>query len=67
MLDVTFDEDQCRARKGHAAQNLAMLRKVCLSLLKQDTSIKDSLRGKRYRAALDETVLKSILFPKSSK
>ena len=67
VLDVTFDEDQCRARKGHAAQNLAMLRKVCLSLLKQDTSINDSLRGKRYRAALDETVLESILFPESSK
>lgn len=67
VLDVTFDEDQCRVRKGHAAQNLAMLRKVCLSLLKQDTSIKDSLRGKRYRAALDESVLETFLFPQSSK
>ena len=67
VLDVTFDEDQCRARKDHAAQNLAMLRKVCLSLLKQDTSLKDSLRGKRYRAALDETVLETILFPERSK
>ena len=66
-MDVTFDEDQCRARKDHSAQNLAMLRKVCLSLLKQDTSIKDSLRGKRYRAALDESVLESILFPEPSK
>lgn len=67
VLDVTFDEDQCRARKDHAPQNLAMLRKVCLSLLKQDTTLKDSLRGKRYRAALDENVLEAILFPKSSK
>ena len=54
ILDVTFDEDQCRIRKGHAAANLAMLRKVVLSLLKNDTTIKDSVRGKRYRAALDE-------------
>lgn len=67
VLDVTFDEDQCRARKDQAPQNLAMLRKVCLSLLKQDTTLKDSLRGKRYRAALDENVLEAILFPKSSK
>ena len=67
VLDVTFDEDQCRARKGYAAQNLAMLRKVCLSLLKEDTSIKDSLRGKRYRAALDESVLETFLFPGGSK
>lgn len=43
----SFEEDQCRAREGYAAWNLAMLRKVCLSLLKQDTSIKDSLHGKR--------------------
>ncbi len=67
VLDVTFGEDRCRARKDHTAQNLAMLRKVCLSLLKHDSSIKDSLRGKRYRAALDETVLEGILFPKNPK
>lgn len=67
ILDVTFDEDQCRSRKGHAAANLAMLRKVVLSLLKNDTTIKDSVRGKRYRAALDENTLEKILFPQDSK
>jgi len=67
ILDVTFDEDQCRARKGNAALNLAMLRKIALSLLKQDTAIKDTIRGKRYQAALDENILESILFPQSLK
>jgi hypothetical protein len=67
VLDVTFGEDQCRVRKDHAPQNLAMLRKVCLSLLKQDSTLKDSLRGKRDRAALDENILEAILFPKNSK
>ena len=67
ILDVTFDEDQSRTRKGHAAVNLAMLRKVVLSLLKNDTTIKDSVRGKRYRAALDENILENILFPQSSR
>ncbi len=67
VIDVTFDEDQCRVRKGNAALNLAMLRKVTLSLLKHDTSIKDSIRGKRYRAALDENTLEQILFPLNSK
>ena len=68
MLEATFDDDQCRGRKGHAAQNLAMLCKVCLSLLKQDTSIKDSLRGRRYhRAALYESVVATFLFPQNSK
>jgi predicted transposase YbfD/YdcC len=28
VLDVTFNKDQCRARMGHAAQNLALLRKL---------------------------------------
>jgi len=67
ILDVTFNEDQSRARKGHAASNLAMLRKVTLSLLKQDTAIKDTMRGKRYRAALDENTLEQILFPPISR
>jgi predicted transposase YbfD/YdcC len=67
ILDVTFDEDQCRVRKGNAAQNLAMLRKIALSLLKQDTTIRDTIRGKRYQAALDENILESIIFPQKLK
>ncbi len=67
ILDVTFGEDQCRARKGNATINLAMLRKVALSLLKHDTTIKDTVRGKRYQASLDENVLEAILFPPNLK
>lgn len=44
-----------------------MLRKVTLSLLKQDTTMKGALRGKRYRAAREEIVLEAILFPENSK
>ena len=60
-LDVTFREDDCRVRKGHAPQNLSALRKFALSLLRQDTRYpKRSLRGRRktaeripdYRASL---------------
>ncbi len=67
ILDVTFDEDRSRVRKGHAAVNLAMLRKVSLGLLKHDTSIKDTIREKRYRAALSENILEDILFPQFSR
>lgn len=61
VLDVTFREDDCRVRKGHAPQNLSSLRKFALSLLRQDTQYpKRSLRGRRktadrlpeYRASL---------------
>jgi hypothetical protein len=51
---MTFDEDRCRARKGHAAENLALLRKLTLNLLRQDQTIKDTMRAKRIRAALCE-------------
>ena len=61
LLDVTFREDDCRVRKGHAPQNLSALRKFALALLRQDTRYpKHSLRGRRktadrlpdYRASL---------------
>jgi predicted transposase YbfD/YdcC len=52
-LDVLFDEDRCRTRQGHAAENLAWLRKMALSLFRHDDS-KGSIPTKRLRAALDD-------------
>jgi predicted transposase YbfD/YdcC len=60
-LDVTFAEDKSRARKDHSPLNLGMLRRLALSILRQDTSVKDNLRGKRLRAGWDEEVLLKIL------
>ena len=37
VLDVTFREDDCRVRKGHAARNLSAIRKFALSVLRTDT------------------------------
>ena len=61
VLDMSFNEDQCRARQGNAAVNLAMLRKTALSLLKHDKSVKDSVKGKRYQAALSEELLERFM------
>ena len=61
VLDVTFREDECRVRKGHAPQNFSALRKLALALLRTDqTYPKRSLRSRRktaeripdYRASL---------------
>jgi predicted transposase YbfD/YdcC len=61
VLDVTFREDDCRVRKGHAPQNFSALRKLALALLRTDqTYPKRSLRSRRktadrildYRASL---------------
>lgn len=61
VLDVNFTEDASRIRKQHAPQTSAMLRRLAVSILSQDTSLKESLRGKRYRASLSTEVLERIL------
>jgi hypothetical protein len=38
-----------------------MRRRLLLSILKRETSLKDSLRGKRLRAGRDEDMLLKIL------
>ncbi len=60
-LDVTFSEDRSRVRKDHGPANLGMLRRLALSILQQDTSCKDSLRGKRLSAGWDEERLLMFL------
>jgi predicted transposase YbfD/YdcC len=60
-LDVTFAEDHSRVRKDRGPENLAMLRRLVVSVLQQDTSCKASLRGKRLIAGWDEEALLKIL------
>jgi predicted transposase YbfD/YdcC len=60
-LDVTFGEDQSRARTKYAAQNLATLRRISLNILKKDNSKKLPLRRKRMVAALDDNYLKALI------
>ena len=67
VLDVTFTEDASRIRQRHAPQTSAMLRRLAVSILSSDTSQKDSLRGKRYRACLSTDVLERILLSFAAK
>jgi predicted transposase YbfD/YdcC len=60
-LDVTFNEDQSRIRLGHAAENAALLRRLALSILKQDTRYSNSLRCKRLRAGWETSTLEHFL------
>lgn len=59
-LDVTFKEDQSRAREGHAAQNLATLRRLALNALRREPG-KRSLRLKVKRAGWDNDYLLKVL------
>lgn len=59
-LDVLFAEDGSRIRKDNAPQNMTILRRLALNLLRQDSS-KGSLKMKRYQAGLDNNFLLQIL------
>jgi predicted transposase YbfD/YdcC len=61
QLDVTFQEDQCRIRKGHADTNFSSLRRTALSLLKNESSLKVGIKNKRLAAAWDDAYLEKVL------
>lgn len=60
QLDVAFAEDDNRVSRRRGAENLAVLRRLALSLLKQN-SAKESIPCKRLRAALEPDFLREIL------
>jgi predicted transposase YbfD/YdcC len=60
-MDVSFGEDQSRARTGHAAENLATLRRLALNLLKRETTKKRGIRGKQKNAGWDHRYLLQLL------
>lgn len=60
VLDVDFGEDAARSRKDHAPQNLAIIRKLALNLIRQHPD-KGSIKGKIKRAGWNDTFLLSIL------
>ena len=59
-LDVTFCEDESRIRKQNSPENFALLRRLAINLLKQEKTSKQSLKMKRYRAAMDNNYLVKI-------
>lgn len=60
-LDVTFNEDACRIRTGHAPRNLGLLRRIALNALNREQSLKRSNRQKSNRAAMDNNYMLTIL------
>jgi predicted transposase YbfD/YdcC len=61
QLDVTFQEDQCRIRRGHADANFSILRRAALGLLKNETTLKVGIKNKRLSAGWDESYLEKVL------
>jgi predicted transposase YbfD/YdcC len=61
VLDIAFREDECRVRKDHAAENLAVLRHMALNLLKKDKTAKGGIHAKRLQAGWNNDYLLTVL------
>jgi predicted transposase YbfD/YdcC len=61
QLDVSFQEDQCRIRQGHADANFSILRRTALSLLKNERTSKVGIKNKRLNAGWNEDYLEKVL------
>ena len=60
QLDVSFDEDGNQTAHRRGAENLALVRKVALTLLKHHPG-KGSIRNKRQQAGWDTDFLEEVL------
>lgn len=61
VLDVTFGEDDCRIRRGMAAENMVVMRHIALNLLKKETSNNYYMPRKRRKALLDDAYRRKLL------
>lgn len=61
-MDVVFNEDRCRMRRDHSAENFALLRRIALSIFKKMNDKKSrSIKGRRARAGWDNSYLAQAL------
>jgi predicted transposase YbfD/YdcC len=60
-LDVAMNEDQCRVREGHAAENFARLRRIALNLLKNESTVKAGIKAKSKNAGWSHDYLLRVL------
>jgi predicted transposase YbfD/YdcC len=62
VLDVQFGEDRNRSRKDHSAENLALIRRMSLNILRRNETDKRSIKRRKLRAALNDGYRASLLF-----
>jgi predicted transposase YbfD/YdcC len=63
VLDVAFREDDSRVRTDYGPENLGILRRIALNLLKQEMTLKVGVKAKRKAAGWDEAYLRRVLAP----
>src|SRR3954447_5023860 len=62
VLDVAFHEDRMRQRDRNGIENLALLNRLAVSLLRQDQTVKAGVKCKRKAAGWDDDYLLHLLF-----
>jgi predicted transposase YbfD/YdcC len=62
VLDVAFNEDRMRQRDRNGIENLALLNRLAVSLLRQDDTVKAGVKCKRKTAGWDNDYLLHLLF-----
>ncbi len=66
ILDVALREDAQKARLGHIAANMALVRRMALNLLSSEKSTRRGIATKRLKAAWSKDYLLKVLTVKSS-
>jgi predicted transposase YbfD/YdcC len=66
VLDMSFNEDYSRIRKGNAPHIMAILRHVAANLLQTAKKNRQSIKGLRKLCGWDDSTLKGILSQSSS-
>lgn len=62
VLDVAFNEDRMRQQDRNGIENLALLNRLAVSLLRQDKTVKAGVKCKRKTAGWDDNYLLHLLF-----
>jgi predicted transposase YbfD/YdcC len=62
VLDVAFNEDRMRQRDRNGIENLALLNRLAVSVLRQDQTVKAGVKCKRKAAGWDDDYLLHLLF-----
>lgn len=60
-LDVAMNEDDCRIRRGNAAELFSGIRHIAVNILTENKEFKAGLRRKMRRPAMDREYLASVL------
>ena len=61
QLDVSYQEDKCRVRQGHADANLAIIRRLTLNMLKANKTENLGIKNKRLFAGWDMDYCEVVL------